>query len=333
MARIGILGAGAWGTALACLCARNGHETVLWGIDGAVLREIDQKQTNSSFLPEVPLPRFKTTESVAVVMAQDVIIEAVPVAALREVLSLIFPYANKHHMYVVTSKGVEEENSLFSSQLLSLMCSTDKVVALSGPTFAKEIALERKSAAVLAGKKELTSIVFSLLASPFFYLEQSEDIIGVQACGAYKNPMALLIGCASARESGPNERALLFTLCLQELEKYVQAVGGNISTFKTVAGVGDLWLTCTSEQSKNYRLGTALGKGKNYPEALALFPVAPEAANSVLAIKKQLKNLEGQFPIIETLHALITEKIKADQLFEAIYRRFILFSGQAEHQK
>lgn len=262
---VAVLGDGAFGTAIATLLARNGYLTYLWCYNHDVAENILKRRENKHFLPGVTLPEgIEATTYLAQAFEADVIFQAIPVPHLRSILVECKPYLKKEHIFVSLSKGIEQKTLKLSTQVIQDVFGVDTpCAALSGPTFAQDIALQQLSIAALAGKASLREVIAPLLRNDFFALDLSSDLLGVQYAGALKNVAALGVGFLAGAGLGCNTQVRFVLQSLKEMKTVIDAAGGKGDTLFGPAGIGDLMLTCFSSQSRNYKLGRTLGCGES----------------------------------------------------------------------
>ncbi|MFA6535013.1 MAG: NAD(P)H-dependent glycerol-3-phosphate dehydrogenase, partial [Candidatus Babeliales bacterium] len=265
-----VLGAGAWGTAISNLLAENGYDVILWCHESNVVKDIELTRINKDFLPGVSLhSKIRPTCDIQVAMqSSEFIFEAIPVKHIRSVFNLAKAYATKNHKFIVTSKGIEQNTVMLASQIVSdIFGAHTQVVALGGPNFAKDIAARTVTATVVASNDvEVATQVAQMLGNGYFKAYISSDIIGVQVGGAIKNIFALTIGMAHGLGYGENTIAFLMTRCLFELGILSKYFGGRQDTIYGLSGFGDLFLTCSSSVSKNFKFGKLLGQGMSLNE-------------------------------------------------------------------
>lgn len=298
---VSVLGAGAWGTALSSLLADNGYEVILWCYEPGVVNEIESSHTNNCFLPNVKLSeKIRPTLDLQVAFeSSEYIFEAIPVKHIRSILDLARPYASKNHKFIVTSKGIEQETNMLPNQILCDVFGIDsKVVSIAGPNFAKDLVSKKLSACVVASKDiELSGSVCAILKNTYFKPYLSDDINGVQVGGAIKNVFALTVGIAHSIECGENTIAFLMTRCLVEMVHWVKYFGGRQETVYGLSGFGDLFLTCSSTVSKNFKFGRMLGQGHSLNELSKQFAAIPEGVNTLQTIKKIIDIKKLNLPV------------------------------------
>jgi glycerol-3-phosphate dehydrogenase (NAD(P)+) len=295
--RVAVIGAGAWGTALAQAAAIAGRDVTIVGRDAAVIDEINTRHLNTRHLPGVTLrPRITAT---SVLPDADLVVLAVPAQASRDALAALDgQLAGKP--VVLTAKGLEHGTLDRQSQILADIAPTAIPYVLSGPSFAADVAAGRPTAVTLAGDDpEKTSAVAAALAGPTFRLYAADDRLGVELAGALKNVYALGCGAVEGAGLGLSARSALLARGFAELTRLVVRMGGSASTLTGLAGLGDLTLSCTSTQSRNYRHGVSLGRGE---------PAGGELAEGVLTapVAKQLADqLLIDAPLIDAVNLLI----------------------------
>ncbi|MGC8842512.1 MAG: NAD(P)H-dependent glycerol-3-phosphate dehydrogenase [bacterium] len=269
--RVGILGAGSWGTALAILLGKKGENVLLWARRKEISEAINTKGENPFYLPGFPLPpNVKATLHIEeAVQGSEVIVLAVPSFAMREVVNKLSQCDIGGAVIVSAAKGLEEESGKRMSEvILEIMPSLrGNLLVLSGPNLAGEIVREIPTTSVVAGEERLSSFVQELFATHYFRVYRNEDIIGVELGGALKNIIAIGAGINDGLGFGDNTKSALMTRGLAEMIRLGLRLGASIETFYGLAGLGDLVATCASPLSRNRRLGELIAKGKSLEEA------------------------------------------------------------------
>lgn len=264
--KIGILGAGSWGTALAILAAKNGCNVLLWGHHGEHIAALANDRENKQYLPGVSFPEnlSVTSELGNIAEFSSIVLIAVPSHAFKDTLIKFKTYAPNNINITWATKGFYSGNGALMHELVAEMFSPETPVAiLSGPTFAKEVAAGLPTAVTIASSDSLLAQqLTSIFHSERFRIYTSSDMVGVEVGGAVKNVLAIAAGIADGLGFGANTRAALITRGLTEIIRLGIKLGGHQETFLGLAGLGDLILTCTDNQSRNRRLGLALGQGK-----------------------------------------------------------------------
>lgn len=307
--RIAFLGAGSWGTALSVHAARAGHETLLWGRDPETVRALDRDRRHPRRLASVTLPedvRVTSNLSEAFDFA-DTLVIAVPCASMRTLLGA-GPASRGRHRFLSTAKGLEPETSRRMSELIREAHPRVPIAALSGPTFAEGVARGDPTAAVVAGEERaFAQEIQRELSTAGFRLYTSDDLVGVELCGALKNVVAIAAGIVSGLGFGHNTLAALVTRGLAEIDRLVQARGGRAATVHGLAGIGDLLLTCTGTESRNRRVGEQIGKGRKLSDVLLEMPEVAEGARTCLAVPTLAARSGVEAPIAQAVVSVLYE--------------------------
>ncbi len=299
MKKIGIIGAGAWGTALATVVARNGLETVIWAREADVATAINDRHENTTFLPGIRLaPEIRAVTSLGEAAAADALLLCVPAQFMRAVTLDLAPDLGASTPVVNCAKGIEQETMALMGEIIAETLPGRPLAVLSGPTFAAEVAHARPTAVTLAaGDERLSRDLAAELGSNIFRIYLSDDPVGAQIGGAVKNVLAIACGIVVGRELGENGRAALITRGLTEIVRFGAAKGAKPQSLMGLAGLGDLVLTCTSAQSRNYSLGVALGHGEALDAILKARSSVAEGAFSAAAITAMARKLGIDMPI------------------------------------
>jgi len=304
--RITVLGAGAWGTALAKTLQENGNAVTLWDLKSSALDEI-RAGRNEKYLPGVPLPTDWKTESdfKKAIGGAECVLLAVPSQAFREVSAKL-----KGHpaIFVSVTKGIEYETGETMSRILREQAPADRVVALSGPSFAREVALGIPTTVVCACESDGTAkTVQGLFHRPEFRIYRSTDILGVEYGGALKNVIAVGAGVSDGLGYGDNTKAGLVTRALSEIRRLGVACGAKPETFTGLSGLGDLMLTCFSKQSRNRDLGERIGRGETIAAIQASHPKLAEGYPTARSAYRLAKEKAVATPVIDEVHAMLYE--------------------------
>lgn len=308
---IAVLGAGSWGTALAIQLMRNGAPVTLWGHNPDHVANIISRGENDRYLPGIALPEGLHVEAsleLAVSNIQDILI-AVPSHAFRSVLESIQPYLTSSSRIIWATKGLETGSGKLLHEVAE-ECLGDGVstAVVSGPTFAKEVAEGLPTAVTVSSSDEkFAHDIAERLHSEFFRAYTSNDVIGVEVGGAVKNVMAIGAGIADGLGFGANTRTALITRGLAEMMRLGEALGGHRETFMGLAGLGDLVLTCTDDQSRNRRLGLALGRGEKLEDALAAIDQVVEGVQTAREIYDLAQSKDVDMPITEQVYVVLYE--------------------------
>jgi glycerol-3-phosphate dehydrogenase (NAD(P)+) len=313
MTSVAVVGAGAWGTALAAHAARQGHRVALWALEREVVDDVNARHVNSLFLAGVTLPEGvrASSDEALVVRGAELVILVPPSQHVRSVSTRIAPHVDPHAIVVVASKGIEERSlELLSTLLRETLPAVgpERLAFLSGPSFAKEVA-QGLPTDVAVASQEMTAArrVQPLLHSPLFRVYASSDPIGVQVGGAIKNVMAVATGACDGLGFGLNARAALITRGLAEMTRLGVALGADPLTFLGMAGVGDLVLTCTGDLSRNRTLGLQIAKGANAREYLASQRSVAEGYHTAAAAWALAQKLSVEMPITEQVYRVLHE--------------------------
>lgn len=308
MSRVAVLGAGAWGTALADLLARNGHEAVLWAFEPDVAAGIRDMHQNVRFLPGASLHEHlvATTDLGAALDGATLVCVAVPAQRVRAVLSRAAGSLDAHATLCVASKGIEGGTLALMSDVVEEEAPAHPVVALSGPSFAAEVHA-RQPTAIVAASPDLVAAEQVQLAFSNAHLRvyTHDDIVGVELGGALKNVMAVATGIAEGAGFGFNARAALITRGLAEMTRLGTVLGAQAATFAGLAGMGDLVLTCTGSLSRNRAVGIAVGQGASLADALAGKESVAEGV-ATTGSAHALAAREGvEMPIVNMVHRIL----------------------------
>jgi glycerol-3-phosphate dehydrogenase (NAD(P)+) len=317
---IAVLGAGAWGTALANLAARNAAKVSLWAHDAGHVAEMAATGVNARRLPGVPLAfNIVPTAALEDVADADAILLAVPAQAVRETCLALVPVIRAGVPLIVCAKGIERANGIFLSDVIGEILPANPPAVLSGPSFAEDVAKGLPTAVTLAAPDEdLAADLARSLAAPWFRLYHSRDIRGVEIGGAAKNVLAIASGIAAGRGLGASAGAALIARGFAELSRFGRAFGAEVTTLAGLSGLGDLVLTCTSGQSRNFSLGFALGKGSDVATANAGLTEGVFTSGVLVDLAHQ-KNID--MPICEAVDAVLAERIGIDAAIEALLAR------------
>lgn len=315
---VGVIGAGAWGTALATVIGRAGRQVALWGRTHSDLIDIAKTGFNRRYLPDIPLnPLPHVTREIAHVMNNGMIFLAVPAQEIRNIAPLIAPYAHPQQPFILCAKGVERGTNRLMSEVLREFFPYSPIAVLSGPTFATEVAKGLPAAVTIAADEiALATHIASNISSPTFRCYASSDLKGVELCGAIKNVLAIASGIVAGRGLGDNARAALITRGLAEVRRLCLSMGAQAETPMGLAGLGDLILTCTSSQSRNYSFGHAIGKGEK-PDSSKL----AEGYFSLSSILQRADEAGVDMPICAAVDAIINRGIAVDDTMNALLSR------------
>lgn len=311
-----VLGAGSWGTALAIHLARSGHNTILWGKDTASMAQLKRDRSNAVYLPGIPFPENIQIEidlTQAVQNSSHVLV-VVPSHAFSSVITQLKSISSLDSGLIWATKGLAPETHQLLHEVVHEHFPKIPYAVLSGPSFAKEVALDLPTAVTIAG----STLNYAQEQAKFFHgktfrVYTSTDVSGVEIAGAMKNVLAIAVGIADGLKLGANTRSALITRGLAEIVRLGQALGGKLETFMGLAGMGDLVLTCTDNQSRNRRFGLALGEGKDKDQAVREIGQVVEGIRTAKEIKFLADKYKIEVPITEQIYKVIYENLSAAQ--------------------
>ena len=321
--KVAIIGAGAWGTALAITARRAGCSVLLWAFETEVAESIASAHENKLYLPGVTLdPEIRATGNIADAAEVDIILLAAPAQHLRCTISPLAGQVPSSTPLVVCSKGIEQETLSLMSDAISSLFADNPVMILSGPTFATDVAAGLPTAVTLAAH-DITNAqqVADTLSSECFRPYSGDDVVGPQIGGAIKNVLAIACGIAEGRGFGDNARAALITRGIAELTRLCVAKGGRAETMMGLSGMGDLVLTCTSKQSRNYSLGVALGEGNTLARILGERNSIAEGVYTASAAVALAAKLNVEMPITAAVDALLNRGAEIDTVIDTLLAR------------
>jgi glycerol-3-phosphate dehydrogenase (NAD(P)+) len=318
-----VLGAGAWGAALADRLARNTHDVRIWAYEPDVAESINSSHQNR-FLADVTLtPSIVASTSMKdVVSGAEFVVLVAPSHVTRAVAEAAQPHLSRDAIVVVASKGIEQHSLALMTEIADAVFDRRGAVALSGPTFAAEVVRGQATAIVAAStEREAADRVQRLFHAPAFRVYTQHDVIGVELGGAVKNVMALATGIAEGLDLGFNARAALITRGLAEMTRLGVALGADPATFAGLAGMGDLVLTCTGHLSRNRSLGVEIGRGKTLDEALAGRETVAEGVITTRSAKALSERVGVRMPIVDAAFSVLFEgQTPRDAIIELMNR-------------
>jgi glycerol-3-phosphate dehydrogenase (NAD(P)+) len=320
--KVAVLGAGAWGTALANLAAHEGKSVVLWARDPGQAAAMAAERVNAKHLPGITLAASLTpTADLAAIAEADVILATVPAQTLRGVAQLAAPYLRAGVPVVICAKGIERTSGLFLSDVLGETLPQNPAAVLSGPSFARDVGKGLPTAMTLAAKDAmLAETLGQRLAVPWVRFYSSADVRGVEIGGAAKNVLAIAVGIAAGRGLGASACAALIARGFAEIIRFGIAYGAEPGTLMGLSGLGDLVLTCGSAQSRNYAFGLALGQGTPLEAAIVGAGLVEGAQTcAVLVASAQSKGID--MPIASAVDAVLTQKLSIDAAIGALLAR------------
>lgn len=307
MARIGIIGAGTWGTALAVLLHNNGHQVEIWS---ALPEEIEEMGTTHRHknLPETVIPEdiCLTADLKEAMEEKDVLVMAVPSVFVRSTAARMKPYLKKEQMIVDVAKGIEESTLKTLSQVIEEELPEAQVAILSGPSHAEEVSRGLPTTCVVGARSQETAeYLQSVFMSPIFRVYTSPDMLGIEIGAALKNVIALAAGIADGLGYGDNTKAALITRGIAEITRLGVKMGGKEQTFVGLSGIGDLIVTCASMHSRNRRAGILIGKGYTMEEAMKEVQMVVEGVYSAKAAKALAEIYGVDMPIVEQINLVL----------------------------
>ncbi len=322
---IAVLGAGSWGTALALLLARNGHRTLLWAHRTEHTAAMVRERRNPRFLSEHSFPdALQPTERLETVLTgADDLLLVVPSGAFRPTLEALRPQLEARHRICWGTKGLEPGSHLLLHELAQRVLGDGvAVAAVSGPSFAGEVARGLPTALTVASQDErFARAVAARLHGPTMRAYTSGDIVGVEIGGAVKNVLAIAAGIADGLGFGANTRAALITRGLAEVTRLGVALGGRAETFTGLAGLGDLVLTCTDDQSRNRRMGLGLGRGQSLADTQAAIGQVVEGVRAAREVRALAAERGVEMPITEQVYQVLYEGLAPAQAVRLLLER------------
>lgn len=324
MAKISVLGAGSWGTALSLLLHNNGHSVRLWSALKDEVEMLRTKREHESKLPGVHLPEDIeiTWDLESCLKDPDVAVLAVPSPFTRSTSAQMAPYVKKGQIIVNVAKGVEENTLMTLSEIISQEIPQADVCVLSGPSHAEEVGRGIPTTCVVsASERKTAEYLQGIFMSPVFRVYTTPDILGVELGGALKNVIALAAGAADGLGYGDNTKAALITRGIAEIARLGTKMGARIETFYGLSGIGDLIVTCASVHSRNRKAGYLIGKGYTMKEAMDEVKMVVEGVYSAKAAKSLAEKFQVEMPIIEEVNkVLFADKKAADAVMDLMIR-------------
>ena len=315
MSKIAIIGAGSWGTALAHALASAGHNTRLWAYEPEVIEAIRDRRENSFFLPGIILPEniIPTNDLVFALSQAECVLTVMPSHVCRSLYERMLPYITSDMLIVSATKGIDPERHMRMSQIIHSVMEkkfTPRIVVLSGPSFAREVAVGDPTALVAASEyMDAARWVQSAFSGKTLRVYTSSDVIGVEIGGAVKNIIAIAAGVIEGLALGNNPMAALITRGLAETARLAAALGARRETLSGLAGMGDLVLTCTGSLSRNRFVGVELGKGRKLNEILASMREVAEGIKTTYATVELARGIGVEMPIVEQVRCILDNEI------------------------
>ena len=317
--KIGVIGAGSWGTALANLLGNKGYVVDWWVFEEEVRHQIETFRENQTFLPGIPLSeRLIPTGNIRqAVSGKDLILMVAPSHVMREVALLMSSHVPPHAIIVSASKGIENHTYMTMSSVLAQtisLVSENQLAVLSGPSFAKEVAVQLPTVVTVASKNSLTAtLIQHVFATPFFRVYTHNDLIGVELGGAVKNIIAIASGIIDGLGLGLNTRAALITRGLAEICRLGEKLGADSHTFSGLAGVGDLILTCTGDLSRNHTVGKKIGEGRKLSEIISETRMVAEGIKTAESVYHLSIKLGVEMPIVHAVYHILYKELSPQE--------------------
>ncbi|MBO9557436.1 MAG: NAD(P)-dependent glycerol-3-phosphate dehydrogenase [Caulobacter sp.] len=320
---VGVVGAGAWGTALAQVAARAGLKVSIQAREPEVVEAINAKRENSIFLPGIAIePQVTAVADMSGLADCDLILAVPPAQHLRSAMAALKPHLKAGAPVVLCSKGVEQGSLKLMTEVAAETLPGVAIAVLSGPSFAAEVARGLPAAATLACEDESLGMrIVEAIATPTFRPYWAADVIGAEAGGAVKNVLAIACGISEGKGLGRNAHAALITRGFAELTRLAVAAGGKAETVAGLCGLGDLVLTCSSSQSRNMSVGLALGGGQTLEQALAGKVSVAEGVASAPAVRALARKLDVETPICEAVAAILAGEVDVDSAILGLLSR------------
>ena len=323
MQRIGVIGAGAWGTALAAMARRAGRDVSLWARESEVVESINTRHVNDLFLPDVSLDAgILATSEYAETVAADLVLLVAPAQHLRSVCAELAPHWSANVPVVICAKGIERGTNALMTQVVAETLPAAPVIVLSGPTFASEVAAGLPTAVTLAcADHALGERAAAAIGTATFRPYLSSDLVGAAIGGAVKNVLAIACGLVEGKQLGDNARAALITRGLVEVVRLAISLGGQAQTLMGLCGLGDLLLTATSMQSRNYSLGAALGRGCTLDEVLGERRAVTEGVYTAEAVVALAETQGVDMPICHAMDQILNKGVSIDAAIAEVLER------------
>lgn len=324
--KIGVIGGGAWGTALAQVAASGGEEVLLWAREAEVVASINGLHENQTFLKGVSLsPQIRATGDLNDLRTCDAILAVAPAQHLRTVLTDL-PIGSSP--LILCAKGIEAQTQLLMSEVAAQVCPDAPIAVLSGPTFAHEVAAGLPTAVTLACEDtRVAAQISARLARPHFRPYASSDVVGAEIGGAVKNVLAIACGVVEGRGLGLNARAALIARGFAEMTRFGLARGARADTLAGLSGLGDLVLTCSSLNSRNFSLGKGLGEGQRARDLMANRQTVAEGAFTAPVLQSAARAAGVEMPVVDAVCALLSGEAEVDVVVKALLARPLKYEG------
>ena len=324
MAKVGIIGAGSWGVALATVLDENGHELTVWSLLEDEVNMLNREHEHKSKLPGVKLsPHILfTTDLEKTIKGMDLVVVAVPSPYVRSTAANMRPYVEEGQIIVDVAKGIEEDSLMPMTEILTQELPLADIAILSGPSHAEEVSRKMPTSIVAGAKKKATAeYVQNLFMNSYFRVYTSPDVLGIGLGGSLKNVIALAAGMADGLGCGDNTKAALITRGIKEISRLAEKRGAYDETVMGLSGLGDLIVTCASVHSRNRKAGYLIGQGKTMQEAMDEVQMIVEGVYSAKAARKMAEIYDIELPIIDEVNRVLFEgKNAREALFDLMQR-------------
>jgi glycerol-3-phosphate dehydrogenase (NAD(P)+) len=318
--KLGVIGGGAWGTALAQIAAFGGRETLLWALESEVVQAVNSRHENSVFLPGLPLdPAIRATIDLAELDTCDAWLVVTPAQHMRKVLAAAPPCFKP---LILCSKGIEESSGELLHDVAQAVCPNSPVAVLSGPTFAHEVAAGLPTAVTVACEDAaIAEAISNRIALPQFRVYLSDDVPGAEVGGAVKNVLAIACGVVEGKRLGQNARAAVIARGFAEMTRFGLTYGAREETLAGLSGLGDLVLTCNSTSSRNFSLGKSIGEGRAASELMADRRTVAEGAFTAPVLRRLAEKRGVEMPLVSAVDDLLSGRVSVDALLEQFLAR------------
>jgi len=323
MDSVGVIGGGAWGTALAQTLRLAGRRVTLWAREAEVVSDINSRNVNALFLPGVPLdPALRATTTLDEIARSDIVLMVAPAQHVRAVAAELRPLLTPGKVVVNCAKGIERATGKLMGEVLGETLPQATLAALSGPSFAADVARGLPTALTIACEREdMGRRLAEALGYKHFRLYWSRDRLGVEIGGAIKNVLAIAAGIVAGKSLGASAHAALVARGFAEMTRFGAAMGADPQTFMGLSGLGDLILTCGSPQSRNMSLGRALGEGNRLEDILGQRRAVTEGVWTAAAVVRIARSHAIELPICEAVHSIVEEAATVDEAIAALLSR------------
>ena len=320
---VGVVGGGAWGTALAQTMRLAGHDVLLWAREAEVVDEVNAHHANGAFLPGIALdPKLRATGALAEVAGQDIVLMVAPAQHARKIAVELGAHMRSGQPLVNCAKGIEQSTGKLMGEVLAEALPRATLAVLSGPSFAADVARGLPTALTIACDDEgVGRRLAEQIGARQFRLYWSNDTVGAELGGAIKNVLAIAAGIVEGKGLGASAHAALVTRGFSEMCRLAAALGARMETLMGLSGLGDLILTCGSPQSRNMSLGRALGQGRSLAEVLGERRAVTEGVYTAAAVTRLARDRGVEMPIAEAVHAIVEGRVTVDDAIATLLSR------------